>query len=120
MIQRTLLRHSRALSSSLRTSPSSSLARPQFLRSPNASFARSSRQQLTASRWYSSEGSESKKEDAAAAEADKKNGEAADTVKKELESKDKEIIDLKVGRHSFPLLPIHLNHIKNHELTYHD
>jgi len=119
MIQRTLLRQSRALSSSLRTSPSSSLARPQFLRSPNT-FARSSRQQLTASRWYSSEGSESKKEDAGAAEGDKKNGEAEDAVKKELESKDKEIIDLKVGHHPFPFLPIHLNHIKNHELTYHD
>ncbi len=95
MIQRTLLQQSRALSFSIRASPSSSLIRSQFLRSQNTSFARSSRQQLTASRWYSSEAPESKKEDAAAAEA-KKEGEAEDSVKKELESKDKEIIDLKV------------------------
>ena len=91
MIQRTLLRQSRALSSSIRSAPRVSLARPQFRPTP-ISFAQASRS--TASRWYSSE-PEAKTADAA---AEGKNGaaEAEDPVKKELEAKNKEIVELKV------------------------
>ncbi|KAF8852679.1 GrpE-domain-containing protein, partial [Acephala macrosclerotiorum] len=91
MIQRTLLRQSRALSSSIRSSPRASLARPQFRPSP--AFPTS--QRIASSRWYSSETEAKKEGDAAEAKGDGKAAEAEDPVKKELEAKNKEIIDLK-------------------------
>ena len=93
MIQRTLLRQSRALSSCIRSSPQVSLARAQF-RPSNLSFAPSSRA-FTSSRWLGAE-SEAKKEDGEAAAEEGKKAEEEDPVKKELEAKNKEIIDLKV------------------------
>lgn len=88
MIQRTLLRQSRVLSSSIRSAaPRTSLASPQFRPTPISLGA--SRQ--AASRWYSSE-PEAKK----AEEAEKKT-EDVDPVKKELEAKNKEILELKVS-----------------------
>ncbi|KUJ13286.1 GrpE-domain-containing protein [Mollisia scopiformis] len=95
MIPRTLLRQSRALSSSIRSSPRGSLARPQF-RPSNLALPTSSQRISSSSRWYSSESTEAKKEDNAAdSKSETKNGEAEDPVKKELEAKNKEIIDLK-------------------------
>ena len=91
MIQRTLLRQSRALSSSIRTAPRTSLARPQF-RPSQVAFVRPA-----AARWYSSE-PEAKKDDS----AEKKSEEAVDPVKKELEAKNKEITELKVRHTHFP------------------
>jgi hypothetical protein len=91
MIQRTLLRQSRVFSSSLRFTPRTSLARPQFL--PQTSLASISRTRpLTSSRWYSTEPEARNAEGEAAPAA----AEAADPVKKELEEKNKEILDLKV------------------------
>jgi len=87
MIQRTLLRQSRALSSSIRSSPRSSLARPQF-RPSYTPLSQASRQP-SSSRWYSTE-PEAKKD----AEGEKKVDEV-DPAKKELEAKNKEIVDLK-------------------------
>jgi hypothetical protein len=95
MIPRTLLRQTRAVSSSIRTIPRTSLARPQF-RQSNLSFARTSRP--ATARWYSTEPETQKAEGAAAAESktEEKSAEAEDPAKKELEAKNKEIIDLKV------------------------
>lgn len=87
MIQRTLLRQSKALGSCIRSAPRSSLVRPQFQKPAANSFARS------AWRGYATEPEASK------AEGDKteaKNGEAEDPAKKELEAKNKEIVELKV------------------------
>jgi hypothetical protein len=96
MIPRTLLRQTRAVSSSIRTIPGASLARPQFCQS-NLSFAPASRP--ATSRWYSTE-PEIKKTEAGGAAAESKAEEkaagAGDPAKKELEAKNKEIIDLKV------------------------
>ncbi|KAE8444430.1 hypothetical protein EG329_000521 [Mollisiaceae sp. DMI_Dod_QoI] len=93
MIPRTILRQLRALSSSIRPVSRASLARPQF-RPSNLAFPTS--QRLASSRWYSSESTEAKKEgDAAETKTEAKNGEAEDPVKKELEAKNKEIVDLK-------------------------
>ena len=108
MIPRTLLRQTRAVRSSIRTVPRSSLARPQF-RQSNLSFAPASRP--ATSRWYSTEPEAKKAEGDAAAESktDEKSAEAEDPAKKELEAKNKEIIDLKVTPH-----PVHL---VQHSLT---
>jgi len=95
MIQRTLLRNSRALRSCIRSTPITSLVRPQI--QPRNAFAPRLRPLGTA-RWYSSE-PEVKKEGDAAESKDGKDkdleSETADPAKKELEAKDKEIIDLK-------------------------
>jgi len=104
MIPRTLLRQTRAVSSSIRTVPRSSLARPQF-RQSNVALAPASR--LATSRWYSTEPEAKTTEGDAAAESkiDGKSTEAEDPAKKELEAKNKEIIDLKVTPHPPPSLP---------------
>jgi molecular chaperone GrpE len=99
MIQRTLLRHSRALASCTQPAPRTLVSRSQF-RPRNVAFAPASRP-LAAARFYATE-PESKAEETAAegnGKDEKTNGveaEAEDPVKKELESKNKEIIDLKV------------------------
>lgn len=93
MIPRTLLRQSRAFSSSVTSATRSSLARPQF-RPSQLSLAQSSLRPAT-SRWYSSE-PEAKKEGEAAKEGEKT---TEDPAKKELEASKKEIIELKVCRH---------------------
>jgi molecular chaperone GrpE len=82
------------VSSSIRTVPRSSLARPQF-RQSNLAFASASRP--ATSRWYSTEPEAKKAEGDAAAESktDSKSAEGEDPSKKELEAKNKEIIDLK-------------------------
>merc|ERR1711939_1002976 len=87
MIQRTLLRQSRVLSSSVRSAaPRTSLARPQFRPAPTALGV--SRQ--AAIRWYSSE-PEAKDEEV---KKDEKS-EGEDPAKKELEAKNKEILELR-------------------------
>ncbi|TVY80993.1 GrpE protein-like protein, partial [Lachnellula suecica] len=88
MIQRTLLRQTRALSSSIRPAARTALSRPQFLPA-NRLAARP----LASSRWYATE-PEAKKDGEAAAEG-KAEETAEDPAKKELEAKNKEIIDLK-------------------------
>ncbi|KAH7357018.1 putative GrpE protein like protein, mitochondrial [Rhexocercosporidium sp. MPI-PUGE-AT-0058] len=89
MIQRTLIRQSRVLSSSVRsTAPRTSLARPQFRPAPISLGV--SRQGAT--RWYSSEPEAKKDEDV---KNDGKSAEAEDPAKKELEAKNKEILELK-------------------------
>jgi len=94
MIQRTLLRQSRALGSCVKFSPRTSLARPQF-RPGHVSLAQTALPTARA-RWYSSEPEAKKAEESSTSEeAPGKNGEAEDPVKKELEAKNKEILDLK-------------------------
>ncbi|CZT06688.1 hypothetical protein WAI453_006031 [Rhynchosporium graminicola] len=89
MIQRTLLRQTRVLSSSIRSAaPRTSLARPQFNPAPISLGI--SRQGAT--RCYSSEPEAEKDEDV---KKDEKSTEAEDPLKKELEAKNKEILDLK-------------------------
>lgn len=95
MIPRTLFRQSRTLSSSIRAAPRTSLATSQF-RSSHLPLAQSSR--LGTARWYSSE-PEAKKDGEAGKEGEKSVG-VEDATKKELEAKNKEIIDLKVCRHA--------------------
>ncbi|PSS19968.1 hypothetical protein M430DRAFT_65734 [Amorphotheca resinae ATCC 22711] len=94
MIQRTLLRSSRSLTSCKpSTSRASSLIRPQF----RAAFAPASKP-LIASRWYATEpeSKEAAKDEAAAPEGKGKEAEAgAEDSAKELEAKNKEIIELK-------------------------
>ena len=98
MIQRTLLRQSRALGSCVRSYPRASLARSQFRPAPLL-FAPLSRS-FTSSRWRGvEEGAKKDEENAAAAAAEaKEEAEAEDPAKVELEAKNKEIIDLKVRR----------------------
>ncbi|KAL2073575.1 hypothetical protein VTL71DRAFT_10901 [Oculimacula yallundae] len=89
MIQRTLLRQSRVLSSNIRAAaPRPSLARPQFRSAAPISISRQG-----ATRWYSSEPEAKKDEDVKKDE--KKSAEAEDPAKKELEAKNKEILELK-------------------------
>jgi len=91
MIQRTLLRKSRSLASCIRSNPRTSLARPQFFRNTVATVSRP----VVASRWYATE-PETKKDDAAAETKGKETeSETVDPLKKDLEAKDKEIIELK-------------------------
>jgi hypothetical protein len=82
MIQRTLLRQSRALSSSLRSAPRTCLSRPQFLSSQPSLASLSRSRPFTSSRWYSTE-PEAKNTEGEAAPA----AEAVDPVKKELDEK---------------------------------
>jgi molecular chaperone GrpE len=93
MIQRTLLRQSRALSSCIRSTPKAPLARPQF-QAVSQSVTGFSRP--VASRWYATE-PEGKQGEGEATNAETKATEAEDLTKKELEAKSKEIVDLKVG-----------------------
>lgn len=83
------MRQSRAVGSSLTSATRNSLARPQFQPSKLSLPAASSRP--ATSRWYSSE-PEAKKE----GEAASKDAAAEDPAKKELEAKNREIVDLKV------------------------
>src|SRR2546421_3964505 len=98
MIQRALFRQSRrALSCSTRFSQLSPFARSQR---PVGLFQQLGRNPATASRWYSSEteattGPEGKTTTADSAEAESK--EVEDPLKKELETKNREILELKVG-----------------------
>jgi molecular chaperone GrpE len=92
MIQRTLLRQSRALGSAIRPSPRASLVQTPF-KASNTAFAAS--RQVAASRWYATE-PEAKKEGEAAAEAGAEKPTEEDACKKELEAKKAEVIDLKV------------------------
>jgi molecular chaperone GrpE len=87
------------LSSNIRSIPRSSLARPQS-RPSNLSFAPAA--SPATSNWYSTEPETKQTERDAAAEAktDAKREEAENPVRKELEAKNREIIDLKVLRHS--------------------
>jgi molecular chaperone GrpE len=95
MIQRTLLRQTRALSSSIRSAPRAPLTRSQFLPA-NRLAARP----LASSRWYATEPEAKNDGEAAAAAEGKAEEKTEDPVKKELEAKDKEIVDLKVrARH---------------------
>jgi len=109
MIQRTLLRQSRALNSSLKSAPRASLSRPQFLSSQPSLASLSRSRPFISSRWYSTE-PEAKNTGEAAPAAP----EAVDPVKKELEEKNKEILDLKVCA-THPLQ----HYLENHELTIH-
>jgi molecular chaperone GrpE len=101
MIQRTLFRQSRALSSSIRSAPRTALSQPQFLPA-NRLAARP----LASARWYATE-PEAKKDGEAAATEGKAEEQKEDPVKKELEAKEKEIIDLKVF---LPILPSSFPH----------
>lgn len=104
MIQRTLFRHSKALTPCIRSASRTSLARPQFL--PRTVVAPVSTP-MDASRWYATE-PEAKKEDASAGTREgtskESEGEAGDPLQKELEIKEKEIIDLKVCRLSLRII----------------
>ncbi|KAI9049846.1 hypothetical protein LZ554_005996 [Drepanopeziza brunnea f. sp. 'monogermtubi'] len=93
MIQRTVLRQSARLSHSLVVSPRISLARPQFLPTPT-SFARVQRPGTAAAvaRFYSSE-PEAKNHEGQELKPEEKSAE--DPAKKELEAKNKEILELK-------------------------
>jgi molecular chaperone GrpE len=95
MIQRTLLRQSRALSSSIRSTPKAPLARPQFqaTRQNIVAFSRP-----VVSRWYATE-PEAKQAEGEAVKTETKTTGAEDPAKKELEAKNKEVLDLKVGCH---------------------
>lgn len=90
MIQRTLLRQSRALGSCIKSTPRLSLAQPQFQKPAANAFVRS------AWRGYATEPEASKAEGDKNGKTEAKNGEAEDPVKKELEAKNKEIVELKV------------------------
>lgn len=101
MIQRILLRQSRALASCRKSAyPLNPLIRSQ-LRPANAAFAPVSRQ-IAATRFYATEPQAKADGEAAAPESNGKDngengtGEVEDPLKKELEAKNKEIIDLKV------------------------
>ena len=100
MIQRALLRQSRSLASSLRTSSNTTLFRSQFR--PQTLRLAPSASPLASARWYATE-PESKDEEkvegtGAAADQSKQEGasEAENPLAKELESKNKEILDMKV------------------------
>ncbi|TVY17151.1 Mitochondrial GrpE protein-like protein [Lachnellula arida] len=89
MIQRTLLRQTRALSSSIRSAPRTAVSRPQFLPA-----TRLPARPLASARWYATE-PEAKKDGEAAAAEGKTEAKVEDPKKKELEAKEREIIDLK-------------------------
>ena len=93
MIQRTLFRQSKSLASCLRASPQQSLSRSQFHSATR--IASSSLRPISASRWYSTE-PEKKNAEENKGETKDADAPAADLAKKELEAKDKEIIELKV------------------------
>ena len=92
MIQRILLHQSRSLASCVRSTPRTSIARLQPPRSIIAPVSRP----VGASRWYATE--PGAKKDDAFVESKETDGEATDPLKKDLEAKDREIIELKVGR----------------------
>ncbi|KAG9233917.1 putative GrpE protein like protein, mitochondrial [Amylocarpus encephaloides] len=92
MIQRTLLRQSRVLGSCIRSSQRAPLPRPQFqlMSQTLSAFSRP----VASSRWYATE-PEAKKDGAEGEKSEEKGGENGDSSKKDLEAKNKEIIDLK-------------------------
>ena len=115
MIQRTLLRHSRALASCRQSVPQKLLIRSQF-RPANAVFAPVSRQ-VVAARFYATEPEAKAEGEATTTEGNGKEngengtGEVEDPLKKELEAKNKEIIDLKVHKGNPLEMPVADNDI---------
>jgi molecular chaperone GrpE len=100
MIQRTFLTPFRVAGASIRILSRSTLLRPQY-RASNTSIVQSLRP-VTAARWYATEPEQRKApegESEITGEAQKDSVQADDAAKKELEAKNKEIIELKVGRH---------------------
>jgi hypothetical protein len=100
MIQRTLLTPFRVAGASIRVASRSTLLRSQC-RTSNVSIVQRLRP-VTAARWYATEPEQRKApegESEIAGEAQKECVQADDVAKKELEAKNKEIIDLKVCRH---------------------
>lgn len=93
MIQRSLLRQSRAFCAKSRYTPTTSLIRSQVTPLRTRSL-----QERIAVRYYTSTDTlkDDASSDAAAAEASQSEIKDGDPVKKDLESKNKEIIDLKV------------------------
>lgn len=96
MIQRTLLRQPRLLGPCIRANSRSTFVKAQFrAREPAAPTSRP----IAAARWYSTEPEAKKDADGSGSEAGQgaeSEAEAVDPVKKELEAKNKEILDLKV------------------------
>ncbi|KAG9249028.1 putative GrpE protein like protein, mitochondrial [Calycina marina] len=92
MISRTVARQSRSLTSCLRTSSKPSLPHSQF--NTATRIAPSSCRPISATRWYSSE-SEKKSDGEQKTELKENEASVADPLKKELQAKDKEIIELK-------------------------
>lgn len=113
MIQRTILRQCRVAGQVVRVSPRASLLRPQFR--PHATPASQTLRQVTAARWYATEPELKNAADGEAETAGSSQSEtvkAEDSSKKELEAKNKEIVDLKVcatpgsvNRYSTDILP---------------
>lgn len=100
MIQRTFLTQFRVAGASIRLASRSTLLRPQY-RIINAPIVQSLRP-VAAARCYATVPEQRKapeEESEIAVEAQKENLEADDAAKKELEAKNKEIIELKVRRH---------------------
>jgi molecular chaperone GrpE len=100
MIQRVFLTPFRAAGASIRIASRSILLRPQY-RTSNASTIQRLRP-VTAARWYATEPEQHKApegESEIAGETPKGRVQADDVVKKELEDKNKEIIELKVRYH---------------------
>lgn len=100
MIQRTFLTPFRAAASSIRVASRSTLLRPQY-RISNASIVQRVRP-VAAARWYATEPEQRmapEGESGIAGEAQKETVQVDDIVRKELETKSKEIIELKVRRH---------------------
>lgn len=96
MIQRTLLRQSRVVGACIRSTPRTALVRPQFR------IADVSRQ-IASSRSYATEPELKKAAEGEAAIGGKEASETAqseDPTKKELEAKNKEIVELKVCHQS--------------------
>lgn len=91
MIQRSLLRTSRALSSRIQNHSSFAPLRQQ---TPPLRILRAQLPSISASRWYSDAAQTNKEEPPATGEA--KPAEADDPAKKELEAKKQEVVDLKV------------------------
>jgi molecular chaperone GrpE len=97
MIQRTLLIPARVAGASIRVASRSTLSRSQY-RTGNASIVQRLRP-ITAARWYATEPEQRQapeEESEIAGEAQKENVQVDDIAKKELEAKNREIIDLKV------------------------
>jgi molecular chaperone GrpE len=101
MIQRTFLTPFRVAGASIRIASRSIILRPQY-RTNNASIVQRLRP-IPAARWYATEPEQHKApegESQIAGEAPKESMQVEDVAKKELEAKNKEIIDLKVRPHA--------------------
>jgi len=100
MIQRTFLTPFRAAGASIRIASRSTILRPQY-RTNNSSIVQRLRP-ISAARWYATEPEQHKapeEESQIAGEAPKESIQVDDAAKKELEAKNKEIIELKVSHH---------------------